>query len=239
VTWTLRPDTSDMSGSLCPQQHVLDVRARCSVSEGRADGLCCGSASVAGTSSLEVSGFGGTELHTSKRGTQRDLSNGRRRSSKTRLCFGPVAADSGPSILYTSEILQVMGSTNYVMLRMSSLRKVLAKNVENEGDELGLKTCVSLIESLDDEILTNLTSSGCQVYRVVQEQGDLLWIPTGFLVAYRTLDSPLHYGIRKSIFNSSRAAREDLAAVCELQTADGDQPSRLAKVLELYPAYPA
>jgi hypothetical protein len=128
-----------------------------------------------------------------------------------------------------------MGTCTVIVARASCLRQSVATKGSKDILAVGLKECVAALESMTAESATEMKAAGCEFYRTVLELGQLIWIPSGFLVGCRMHDNPLNYAIRKSIFHLSGSAKQDVASIVEMRAVDGEDAGRLKQVADLYP----
>ncbi len=127
-----------------------------------------------------------------------------------------------------------MGTSIFVMIRATDIRRLVAAGTEKDEAGIGVKACIACFDALIDTVAKEVAGAGYTFYKATLEQGDLLWVPAGYLIAARCVDNPLNYGIRKSVYNATPTAKKDIGTILQMYSAHGEDPGRLAKVHELY-----
>ena len=127
--------------------------------------------------------------------------------------------------------LQAMGESHIVLVPMSQLA-LAVKLVD--GEEVKLTAAGPIVSGLTEDKLDAYKKVGMTAYSTTLKANQLLWIPTGWIIAERVGSMQLHYGVRKSYFANTPEARKELTRLISADKNDGKSAARLAQVLALY-----
>ena len=72
------------------------------------------------------------------------------------------------------------------------------------------------------------------VYTATLKAREMLWSPSGFLVAQRCLGGLLNYGIRKSFYTQGPPAKQALVALASMPAGGKKSTSKLDKVVQVF-----
>ena len=113
----------------------------------------------------------------------------------------------------------IMGCAQLFAVRCHELLGFLKAEKSADGDiPVALKEAEDFLKTLDDENTMKQVVKVCKSFcRINVQDNSLVWIPTGYLVAERAhAGSLLRYGFRKSFFEMTHMAKEDLTAVIQM-----------------------
>ena len=77
--------------------------------------------------------------------------------------------------------------------------------------KITVASIVNLLQGLTLAQLEKMHADGCKVFSLTGEPGDIIYIPTGFVCAMRTMNNSGVYGLRFVTLYDSPEARADLA----------------------------
>ncbi|CAE7506268.1 unnamed protein product, partial [Symbiodinium necroappetens] len=125
----------------------------------------------------------------------------------------------------------VFGSLSVYMVRASSLLELL--------NELGLKATstkqlIEIMEKLSPDNLKKMTDGGLKFYHCQLEKSEVMWVPTGWLLFEKVINSALLYGVRKSVFMQTPKLKDDYGIVRDLYQASGHNVDKMIAVSKLF-----
>ena len=129
-----------------------------------------------------------------------------------------------------------LGEVKILLVDVQSLVKVTTEEALTPGEPDRCKD-LSYLEELnnwDDAKLKSLVASGVRMKRFVQKQGDLLYIPQGYLIIESTMPGQsLVYGVRKSLMMKGGAHASAYSATTELFRASQRNCERMDLIFEM------
>ena len=130
--------------------------------------------------------------------------------------------------------LIVLGEVDTWLVNMPSLLKAAgAANMECKS----LKAIVALLEQLSSERFHLLVRNGLEVVHKKMTKETLYYIPCGWLVLEKaSVDSSVVYGVRKSYFWDTMAAKQAYAHAKELSEPHPQLSAKMQIVLDLFSA---
>ena len=130
--------------------------------------------------------------------------------------------------------LQMMGAVTMILADVAHLAKVVAA-ANPDGRHASLDACTKLLHNLSETQVEECMKQKCHLWFVELKKFEMLWIPAGFVCATRAGDSAsLTYGLRKSFFHESHAAKTSLTAMKDAIKVEGKNVSRMEDVINLY-----
>ena len=117
------------------------------------------------------------------------------------------------------------------MVRASSLLELL--------NELGLKATstkqlIEIMEKLSPDNLKKMTDGGLKFYHCQLEKSEVMWVPTGWLLFEKVINSALLYGVRKSVFMQTPKLKDAYGIVRDLYQASGHNVDKMIAVSKLF-----
>ena len=106
----------------------------------------------------------------------------------------------------------------------SALRVILCE------DKISYDVAKEFLANLDASGLPALLANGCTVYAVYQKPHEVLFVPSGWLMAEMCVRGVLIYGVRKSLVTQSECSHPNYE---ELLGACGAEPKVLSRMQEL------
>ena len=128
--------------------------------------------------------------------------------------------------------LQVLGTVVFIAVDSAAFAKV-AKSVD-KIENLNAAAATEKLRNMTTDQLEKYSTGGCTFFQHIQLAGEVLWLPCGLVVAYRANQSPLVYGIRKSIFPDGAHVKDSLAGVAAMIKAENRSNTRLDDLRALY-----
>jgi hypothetical protein len=129
-----------------------------------------------------------------------------------------------------------LGEVKILLVDVQSLVKVTKEKALTPGCKDQCKN-LSYLEELnnwDDAKLKSLVASGVKMKRFVQKQGDLLYIPQGFLIVESTMPGQsLVYGVRKSMMMKGGEHASAYRATTELFRASQRNCERMDAIFQM------
>jgi hypothetical protein len=127
--------------------------------------------------------------------------------------------------------LQAMGESHIILVRTTDLSKAV-----KAVDQVDMKATEAnaMFQDMTADKMVAYKAAGLHPYCTCLQVNQMLWIPSGWIIAERAGAIQLHYGIRKSFFENTSQARLEIAAVVEASKAEGKAPVRMEQVLKLY-----
>ena len=129
--------------------------------------------------------------------------------------------------------IQVLGEVDTWVINIASLKKAL--------DELGtaytgMDSLLKIITDMDAGAFSKLKETGLKVYYHKSTADTFSWAPAGSIVAEKAGDSPLIYGLRKSVFFDSADSKASFGCFVEMMRKGGSDVSKFETVLQLFTA---
>ena len=105
-----------------------------------------------------------------------------------------------------------------ILLVMFELRQLLPalKIILGKDDIGGIDGVNGFLKNLSTEEIVKLKDNGCQASYIVQQEGQVVYIPVGYVVAEKCMKGVLVYGLRKTLMPASSMAFENYSLLSGL-----------------------
>eukprot|EP00971_Amphidinium_carterae_P212367 4214761-Amphidinium_carterae.4 len=100
--------------------------------------------------------------------------------------------------------LLISGQITWALFELASL--VSALKVRLCKDEISIDEVLDSVKHMSDKDIAELFAQGCHVKHVVQNSGELLYVPAAHIAAERASTGVLIYGLRKTVIYQSETA---------------------------------